>query len=166
MSHNSYCYTQAQKESRKGESSFSEEAFGVPRYGSFDKRLHLQMTLNLYERINGKFETHFNWAPTQKQWWINGFIPDPDWMDTMFCNGHGIYLCNVTSCQRQLNRHQADRMVTLGTMDFSISNTHKGMYYALKESNDPKVKDYMIFNEDDDDDYTVWVIWWNKKVLR
>ena len=34
------------------------------------------MTLSLYKRSKNKTEAIFNWAPTEKQWWITGFNPE------------------------------------------------------------------------------------------
>jgi len=125
----------------------------------------LPMTLNLYEYGYGdnnknKITTHFNWAPTEKQWWINGFIPDLDWANP------------------SKPRPNVDNMVTIGMLDFSsaqnpsMSQTTKDMYRELRLSEDLEYPDkngicnkgdYLIFN-DDEDDYTVWVIWTGKKV--
>ena len=101
-----------------------------------------------------------NYAPTEHQWWINGFIPDLDWANP------------------SKPRPNVDNMVTIGMLDFSNAHdlnknsTTKNMYDALRESRDLDYPDkngirnkgeYLIFN-DDKDDYTVWVIWTGKKV--
>jgi hypothetical protein len=75
----------------------------------------------------------FCWAPTEDQWWITGFNPD-------------------------FTSPDAAKMAVLGTLDFS---GREGMFSKLKDAveNEPKLRDYMIFDEDG---HTVWLIWWVK----
>ena len=84
------------------------------------------------------------------QWWVNGFIPDRDWLNRMVLNPDPTKIV-------------AKNMVTIGSIDFS---GQEGMYGALRESvlsEDGENKDkanYMIFN---DTTHTVWVVWWGEE---
>ena len=73
----------------------------------------------------------FNWAPTEKQWWITGFNPEYDEPE---CND----------------------MVVIGSIDFE---GRECMFEALKNSIEDSYKecvDYFVFDENG---HTVWVIW-------
>ena len=86
-----------------------------------------------------KIDNIFNWAPEVEQWWITGFSgQNKDFMNP-----------------------DPEKMVVVGTVDLS-ENTY--MYNALKNANDnyddekqEKFDRYLMF---DDEEKTVWVIWY------
>ncbi|WP_408605718.1 VWA domain-containing protein [Anaerobium acetethylicum] len=92
----------------------------------------LPMTLNLYNyNGNDDIENVFSWAPEDTQWWITGFKPD-------------------------FNQPKVEKMVTLGTIDFT---DQEKLYSDLKSEiiTDDYLKKFMIF---DDENHMVWIIWW------
>ena len=95
---------------------------------------NLPMTLNLYY-YGGENDINniFCWAPDSPQWWITGFNPD--------------YMT--------VNKQD---MVVLGSVDCTSC---PGMYASLKENYEDNTdnSDFLIFDEDE---HTVWVIWWQK----
>jgi len=108
---------------------------GTPHYDVVD--FELPMTLNLYNyHSKDSIENIFCWAPDEqdeKQWWITGFNPD--------------FYFPI----------DPNQMVTLGSVDFT---GYEDMYDALKRDiliKSPELLDFLIF---DDDNHTVWVIWY------
>jgi len=107
---------------------YNREITTTKQYDAVD--FELPMTLNLYNYYNSKDITSiFNWAPTEKQWWITGFNP------------------NFT----EPNPYD---MVLLGSVNFT---GHEDLYNSLKNSMSKDIrKNYMIF---DDTNRTVWLTW-------
>jgi len=120
------------KDPTYGETRVVEIHFGFTHWPCAD--FSLPMTLNLYYYVNeNDIDNIFCWAPNSPQWWITGFIPD------------------------YMTVNEQD-MVVLGSVDCTGC---PGMYASLKDSyetNDEN-SDFLIFDEDE---HTVWVIWWQK----
>ena len=78
----------------------------------------------------------FNWAPTEKQWWITGFNPE---FDEPKCND----------------------MVVIGSIDFwGKEEMYEGLYDAINTTKMNYLKENILFDEDG---HTVWIIWDKKK---
>ena len=93
----------------------------------------LPMTLGLYNHYDkDNIEYIFNWAPTEKQWWITGFNPEFD-------------------------EPNSENMVLIGKINFAgYEEMYRGLQYAIENIDKYKMyKNRMIF----DKEYTVWVIW-------
>lgn len=36
----------------------------------------LPMSLSLYKKSGGEYDSYYHWFPDMEQWWITGFVPD------------------------------------------------------------------------------------------
>jgi hypothetical protein len=105
--------------------------FEFPTYQYSVVDFYLPMTLHLYQdTASSEYNTVFNWAPTEEQWWITGFVP-------------------------LMQNHDPSDLIMINSIDFS---ENIGMYQALKYSMELEKEflQYLIF---DDDNHTVWIIW-------
>jgi hypothetical protein len=92
---------------------------------------YLPMTLHLYqEKTSSEYNTVYNWAPIEEQWWITGFEP-------------------------QMLLHDPSDLTMICSIDFS---ENVEMYNAFKYNMEleKELLQYLIF---DDDKHTVWIIW-------
>jgi hypothetical protein len=92
---------------------------------------YLPMTLHLYqEKTSSEYNTVYNWAPIEEQWWITGFEP-------------------------QMQMHDPSDLIMINSIDFSEKTE---IYKAVKDEvlSNVLLSQYVIF---DDSELTLWIIW-------
>ena len=98
----------------------------------------LPMTLNSYTYYNQfNIDNVFCWSPVDPQWWITGFNPDK-------------------------TNPKSDKMVSIGSIDFSDRTdmyTDIKSFYDSNDSNIKALRKYLVF---DDELHVVWIIWWGE----
>lgn len=117
----------------------------------------LPMSLSLYKKSGGEYDSYYHWFPDMEQWWITGFVPDE---------------YNWWFNQKSDNFIKEDQLVQIASVDFSDFGTEKddtgktaydsikatyttynsinGKYEVIK-----KYYDKLIF---DDKEQTVWIV--------
>ena len=120
----------------------------------------LPMSLNLYKKSGGAYDSYYHWMPDEEQWWITGFVPDEYnwWFD-----------------QDSDNFIKEDQLIQIASVDFSnfgteSNDTGKNAYESIKNEyikyNDntheyeivkehKEYKDNLIF---DDEQQTLWLV--------
>ncbi|MCM1283057.1 MAG: cellulose binding domain-containing protein [Roseburia sp.] len=116
-------------------------------YHAIDFEVPMTLSLYNYYGVND-IDTLFNWAPSQKQWWITGF----------------------TGYNTKYLYPNPGKMVFVGSVDLSETGEHNAtaIYEALKataeiekKSNSKnKYSDYLIF---DDENKTVWIYYYGRE---
>ena len=107
----------------------------IEQYDAID--YELPMTLYLYNyHSEDDIETVFNWEPKDEQWWITGFNPE-------------------------FTEPVPEEMVVIGSIDFS---SNKEVYNSFRKGPVRFVNmdgNNIVF---DDENYKVWVIWYNEEI--
>lgn len=109
---------------------------GIEQFNAVD--FEVPMSLFLYNYYSkDKIENVFSWRPEKKQWWITGFNP-------------------------KFKEPNPEEMVSIGTIDLSDD---RSLYNAFSNN----IKNFDRIGENnivfDDENYMVWIIWYNKEYV-